>query len=337
MQKVRYEIDPYNRLIVSGSGLRSDLRKFRQVIDGKFKLDGDNNLSYHVKSPLSKCDNLPNQIKLSGEWSLTDDHELRLTLDKSARETFGDRITLQGDILDVGKNSLLFAMTTTTKDDTLSTYVLNIGGSWKADENNRLSFHVRRERGGNDILTFTGAWEVGKGNQIIYKYEKAALRRRKRQTHALMFKGYWDIKDRVRISYVLGRDTDSVFDFEAAAGIFKERYIRYEIGIGAANSRRYPERTVRLFGRWNLKRGSGLVFEAEYGNKATKTMAFGADVKLTDKDTVLFKLKNDIENRNIGIDLELSRKIFKGEGEAFLRALASKGESAIYAGAAWRW
>lgn len=337
MQKVRYELDPHNRLILNETGAKSDLPKFRKVLDGAFKTDENNNLSYHIKAPLSEGDKIPHQIRLSGEWYLTDNHELRLKLDKSGRETFGDQITLQGEILDVNENSLSFAITTTAKEKTRSTYVLNIGGSWKADENNRLSFHVRKEGGKYDILTFTGIWEVNKNHQIIYQYEKAELIRKKRQTRTLTFKGYWDIKDKTRISYVLSQDTDSVFNFKTSTGIFKEDYIQYEIGIGVTNREKQPLRTIKLFGRWNLKKDVGLIFEIEYENNITKAIIFGADAKLTGKDAISFRLKNEMENKDIGINLELSHKIFKGDGEAFLRALASRKESAIYAGAAWRW
>ncbi len=337
MQKVRYEIDPYNRLILDASGMKSDLPKFRTVLDGQFKTNEDNNLIYHVKAPLLRDDKIPHQVKLSGQWTLTDNHELRLTLDKSGRETFGDQITLQGRMLDVKENSLLFAITTVTKENTQSTYVLNIEGSWKSDKKNRLSFHVRKESGKYDILTFTGMWEINKNHQIIYQYEKAELIRKKKEIHILTFKGYWDIKEKTRISYVLSKDTDSVFDFKVSSGIFKEDYIQYEIGIGSTRREKESVQTVKLFGRWSLKKDVGLIFEIEYENNITKAMVFGADVKLTDKDTVSFRLKNDIENKDMGINLELSHKILKGDGEAFLRTLKSRRESSIYAGAAWRW
>lgn len=337
MKKIQYEIDPYNRLVISSDGKKSDLSKFRQVVDGRFKLDEDNNLSYRVKAPLPEDDKVPHQIKLKGEWSLTDDHKLRLTLDGQGRQTFGDQITLQGEILDVNKGSLLFAVTTTTKDHTRSTYVLNLDGAWKADENNRLSFHIKKEGGIYDILTFNAAWEINRDHQIIYQYEKARLIRKKKETHALIFKGYWDIQDAVRISYLLGKSTDPSFDFKTSAGIFKENYIKYELGIGLAGRVDPVRRIITLFGRWSLRKDSGLIFEIECENKKTKQMVFGADVRLTDRDTVLFKLKKDIENRDIGVNLELSHQILKGDGKAFLRLLKSNRESAIYAGAAWRW
>lgn len=337
MQKVRYEIDPYNRIVVQGSGSDNDLPKFRKVLDGRFMTDKNNNLSYRIKTPVREDEGIPNQIMLRGEWSLTDDHELRLTLDKWGRKTFGDEIMLQGEILDVNENSLLFAMTTTTKENTRSTYVLNLGGSWKANGSNRLSFHVRKEKGRYDILTFSGAWEINKNHQIIYQYEKSRLVRKKRETHTLIFKGYWDIKDKMRISYVLSEDSNSRFDFETSAGIFKEGYIKYELGIGLADRTKPLIKTVTLYGRWSLKKDIGLIFEIEYENKNTKAIVFGADAKLTDNDTISFKLKDDTENKDIDVNLELSHKILKGDGEAFLRLLGSCGEGAIYAGAAWQW
>jgi hypothetical protein len=349
MEKIRYEIDPYNRLILGDSGAKSDLPKFRQVIDGQFKIGENNSLSYRVKSPhhslrsgagqapFSSDTQIPYQIKLNGRWSLTDDHELRLTLDGQGRQTFGDQITLQGEILDINESSLLFAVTTTTKEATRSTYLLNLAGIWKADEFNRLSFHIKKESGRYDILTFSGVWEINKNHEIIYQYEKARLIRKKRETHTLIFKGYWDIKEPLRISYLLSAGTDSGFDFNTSAGIFKEGYIKYELGIGSADKVGPVRRVVTLYGKWNMKKNIGLIFEIEYENKKTKAIIFGADARLTDMDTILFKLRNEAENKDIGVSLELSHKILKGDGEAFLRLLKQNSESAVYAGAAWRW
>jgi hypothetical protein len=136
---------------------------------------------------------------------------------------------------------------------------------------------------------------------------------------------------------VLGKGTDSVFDFRVGAGVFKEGRIRYEIGMGLAGRTDPTMRTVTLYGKWNLKKGVGLVFEMAYADKKTREIAFGADASLTDKDTVSFRLRNGVDGRDMDVTLELSRKILKGRGEAFLRLLGSRQESAIYAGAAWRW
>ncbi|MDP3730364.1 MAG: hypothetical protein Q8R14_02435 [Candidatus Omnitrophota bacterium] len=336
MKKIRYEIDPHNSLVTSGSGRRSSLPRFRKVIDGRFKVDENNDLFYHIKAPYPEDEKVPRQIKLKGEWSLTDDHRLRLTLDTWSRATFGDRITLEGEILDVNANSLLFAVTTTSKEGSQSTHLLNLSGIWKADENNRLSFHVKKEGGRYDILTLGGAWQINEGHQIIYQYERARLIRKKKRVHTLIFKGYWDIKDAFRVSYILSKGTDSVFDFKISAGTLKEDRIQYEVGIGAGHRIAPVTRAITLFGRWNLKKDANLSFEIEYEGGKTRSIAFGADAKLTDKDTILFRLKSMVENKDIGMTLELSREILRG-GETFIRALKSGRESALFAGAAWRW
>ena len=337
MQNARYEVDPYNRLIVDDDGRDGDLHKFRQVLDGQFKVDGANNLSYHIKAPLDEDEGAPRQVRLDGEWSLTGNHELRLTLDNEARKTLGDEITLQGQILDAGKDSLIFAMTTKTDSGDETTYVLNLYGWWKADESNRLSFFIRREAGKYNILTFNCAWQINKSHQIIYQYEKSSLVDKKREVHILIFKGHWDIKKRARITYSLGGSSESAFDFQTSAGILKENYIEYEIGIALARNVDPFRRVITLFGRWNLKKDAGLFFEIEYGDGEISAIAFGADARLTDKGTVSFRLKESVDNGDLDMTVELSREILEGDGEAFLRALASKNEVSICAGMAWRW
>lgn len=337
MKKMRYEIDPHNRLVIEETGRGTSIPHFRRVLDGRFKIGKDNRLIYHIKSPLPYDANIPHQVKLKGEWSLTENHDLRLTFDKWGRQTFGDQLTLQGDIIGVDKNSLLFAVTTKTKEGAQSTYILKLEGSWQADKTNRLTFRVNKESGTYDILTLNGIWEINKNHQIVYQYEKAYLARKRKKVHALSFKGYWDIKDKARISYILDKSTDSSFNFRTSLGIFKDDYIKYDIGIGISQKEKPIKRTLTLFGTWQVKKNVGLIFEVGYENKKTHAIMFGADARLTDKDTVLFRLKNDIENKDIGITLELSHKILKGDGEAFLRVLKSKRGSAVSAGAAWRW
>ncbi len=334
MEKVRYEVDPHNRLVIKKTGKKAKLPRFRRVLDGRFKVAKDNTLTYHIKAPVPEDIKAPYQVKLRGKWSLTKNHDLRLTLDKWRRQTFGDQLTLQGDIIDVKKNSLLFALTTRTKDGAQSIYALKLQGSWQADKNNRLTFRVKKGKGEYDILAFDGAWEIGKNYQVVYKYEKTQLITKQKKIHTLIFKGHWDIKDKARISYVIDRNTNSVFNFKTSLGIFKDDYIKYELGIGLSREPKSIKRTITLFGTWKIKKNVGLIFEVEYENKKIHTIVFGAKAKLTAKDTILFKLRNNL-NRKIGAELKLSHKILKGDGQAFLRLLKSRREFAVLAGAGW--
>ncbi len=334
--KITYEIDPYNRLIINQSGKESKLSRFRQVLDGRFKTDANNTVSYYVKAPTPKGADIPYQVKLQGKWALDKDHNLCLTLNKWGRETLGDKLTLQADIIDTSKNSIVFALTTTTKENTQSIYVLKLKGAWQADKNNRLTFRVQKEKGSHDILTFRGAWKINKQHQIIYQYEKAQLIRKRKRIHTLIFQGYWDIKDKGRISYVLDQQSDSIFAFRTSVGIFKDKYIKYEVGIGVARKPKPIKRVLILFGKWKIKKGVGLIFEVEYANKKIHAIVFGAEAKLTAKDSISFKLKNE-QNKGLNAQLQLSRKILKGDGLSFLRFLKSKGESVVTIGAGFRW
>jgi len=64
MEKLRYEIDPHNRLVVGGRKI--PLERFRKVLDGRFKVDKNNILFYHVKTPVAD-ENIPHQFKLKQE------------------------------------------------------------------------------------------------------------------------------------------------------------------------------------------------------------------------------------------------------------------------------
>lgn len=323
MKKIKYEIDPHNRLTIP---------YLRKVLDGRFKTDKNNTLIYHIKAPVLKGVKIPHQVKLQGKWSLTKDHNLLLTLDKWARQTFGDKLTLKGDIIDVNKNSIIFALTTKTKDNKKSIYTLKLKGSWQADKYNRITFDISREKGRHDILTFYGTWKINKKHQIIYKYQKSHLITKTKTTRTLIFKGYWNIKDKAKISYIIDKNSGSILNLKTSLGIFKKNYIKYKLGVGLSNAKR----TIFLYGAWKIKKNLGLLFEIEYDRRKIHAIIFGAKARLTKKDTVTFNIRNSA-NKDTGIKLELSHNILKGDGRAFLRLLASKQQVNIVAGAGFRW
>ncbi|MFH1753234.1 MAG: hypothetical protein ABH875_03530 [Candidatus Omnitrophota bacterium] len=339
MQKIRYETDPHNRLVVKETGKKADVSRFRRVLDGKFKTGPGNSLIYHIKDPAEikgTGPRIPHQIRLKGRWSLTDDHDLRLTLDKRGRQTFGDELVFQGEILDADRNELAFAIATKSKDNIQTTYVIKLEGAWQADKNNRLNFKVKRERQRYDILTFTGAWDIGKNYHITYQYQRSHLIRKRKKTHTITFSGHWNITERAKILYELEGDSRSVFNFITSLGIYEKHSIKYEIGIVLSGKRKEEKRTLALFGRWAIKKGVGVIFEVRYEGKEVQRIVFGAEARLTKRDTISLKLLN--ENRaDTGIEIELSHIMLKGGGRAFLRLLKSQKEAAIYAGAACRW
>ncbi len=334
MRKLRYEIDPYNRLVVHGKDKKSSLPRFRRVLDGKFKVSPGNSLVFHAKTPIRGIPpdhRAPRQLKLRGKWSLTKDHNLKLTLDNWQRQTPGDTLTLQGELIGTESNSILFAVTTRTRENTRSTNILSLQGRWQADKNNRLTFRIKREEGATDILTLTNAWEINKHHRIIYTYRKARLKRKK----TLSFKGHWDITKRNRLIYTLDLKGNSRFDFRTSIGRLYKNYIKYEVGIKRSDKERPVKRVVTLFGAWKIKKGTGLLFEIHYEKGIARAIVFGAEARLTKRDKIRFRLKNEF-GKDLGMHLTLSRKLLKGDGKAFIRLLKSRKESAIYVGMAWR-
>ncbi len=339
MDKLRYEVDPHNRLVVSETGKRLPLTRFRRVFDGRFKAGPNNSLIYHIKAPMYGImpeRKAPHQVKLRGKWSLNKNHDLVLTLDKWRRQRPGDELTLQGQIVAASANAISFSVTTRSEKNIESRNILKLQGRWQADAHNRLTFRVKKGEGKHDSLTFDGIWEVNKKHRIVYRYEKAQLIRKLKLKKTLIFEGHWDIARRNRLSYEISRQAKSAFEFRTDIGVLDKNYIKYRIGIGVSNKKQPIRRVITLFGTWKIKRNIGLLFEIEYEKGKAKTIVFGAKAKLAKKDKVEFKLKNRL-HKDLGLELKLSRKLLKGDGEAFLKLLKSKKEAAIYAGAAWRW
>ena len=339
MQKLRYEVDPHNRLVVSETGEKSDLTRFRRVLDGQFKTGPDSTLIYHIKGPMYGLEaeqGAPHQVKLRGKWSLDKNHDLILTLDKWRRQIPGDEFTLEGEIVSANANSLSFAVTTRSEKNLETKDILKLEGRWQADEHNRLAFRVNKGEGRHDTLTLDGIWEDDDKHRIVYRWEKVKLTRKLRLKKTLLFEGHWDIAGRNRLSYEISRQAKSVFDFRTDIAVLDKNYIKYRVGIGVSGREQPIRQAITLFGTWKIKKNIGLLFEMKYEDGKTKAIIFGADAKLSKRDNVEFKLKNEL-GKDLGLELKLSRRLIKGDGEAFLKLLKSKKESSIYVGAAWKW
>lgn len=337
MIKTRYEIDPDNRLVVIGTDRKTSLPLYRKVVDGRFKLSSDNSLSYLVKSPHGLPSGVPNIIKLRGDWALTKDHDLKLTVERSEDTARRGELVISGSIIDANKGSLLFAITTKSFDGTKTSYGLEFAGLWRADSRNRLTFRMKRESGKSNILTFDGTWETDKNNSILYRYIKRVGVRRSSKVHEIVFKGRWDIAGRTAITYTLDASTNSAFNFRTGVGLFKSDRVAYEIGIGYTNKLRPRLRTIVLYGSWKISNGSGLSFQLETSGGRVYAVNFTADARLTDHDTVIFKLRTGRNANDLGASIELSHQLLSGDGEGFARFLRSRDETAVLLGATTRW
>lgn len=329
-EKISYEIDPHNRLIAKKTGRPSGVTGYRQVLDGKFKIDKSNSLSYHIKK--SGDSDIPQQVKLSGDYSLDKDRNLVLTLNKWNNQVEGNKLIIKGRLLDAKDDELSFTVGTRDSKGNGTIYILKLSGAWQADKYNRLSFNVTREKGAANNLILEGAWKINNNNEIVYTHTKSRLKTKENITNTLTFKGRWDITEKNRISYVLNKKINSQFDFEVGLIRPTKSGLEYKISIGVIPA----AKTLALSGQWKLNKRLGLFLEIPYEGRDVQGIAFGAACKLSENNTLDFKLKNK-RGENIGTSLKISRKILKDQGEAYIQTLKEGKELSLLAGIGFRW
>ena len=339
MKRVKYEIDPYNRLTVSKRD-KGGILKYRLSLDGYFKTGKKNTLQYVIKTPhkYMSGEELPHRINLKGSYVLTENHDILLTLRHSYRQRSKETLLLSGNIVYTKENSLGFAVTTRDSSGGITTRTLKLSGRWKIDDKNRISFLVERGRGQYDTLKFSGSWSVNKNNELEYVYKKTLLKTKEKREHKLTFKGSWEVIDKNRLNYKLGISGDSRFEFKASLArtgfLGRKNFLLYKIGtslkgkIPLHRNARFSVRSIKIFGNWKLTNRTGLVFEVGYSSGRRSHISFGAEVKLNKKDRLLFLLK-DRRNKPLGIEITLKRRFLGDTGLALLKLLASKKERSI--------
>jgi hypothetical protein len=328
--KVRYEVDPHNRLIAKRSGEESTLAKYREILEGRFSIGQGNSLTYHLKKA-SNFD-LPQQIKLSGNWSLDKQHNLVLTLDKWNNQCQGDKLVISGDIISAQANELAFSVMTRDSPGQEHFYLMKFSGLWQADEYNRLTFNLVKENGPPEALTLEGAWEINRKNKLGYNYTKRGLKRKEHKSNTLTFEGYWDIIDKHRIAYIISRQLHWQFDLQVSFEKPLRNSLQYRIGVGVDAK----EKTIKIFGNWKINKKLGVYFETEGGGQKSRAILLTASYKIGKGYGLEVRLRNSL-NQDLGLEARLSKRFFDDQGEVFIRALASKREKAVSAGAGFRW
>ncbi len=254
--RIRYTVDSQNRLYSWLTDSRGRLRGSKRISEGEWRVENNESLVYRLREkgiPPHQRD-----IYFSGIWSLTTNHQLRLTLDRKETGRASDELTLAGAIVIAEKDEIGFAVTTKNEDGVSKVRVLRLSGKWQADEENRLLFLVERASGKHDPLAFQGAWEIGRYHEIIYRYEtwESVKGKRVRQSFALL--GRWEITDRRHLVYRLDKRGKSILQFrvsiETATLRAKKGEIRFQLGAGKTFSRKTDRNPFVLFGKWKLSK-----------------------------------------------------------------------------------
>jgi len=324
-ERIIYEVDPHNRLVVSRPGLSP--AKFRTVVDGTFRIE-KSGLSYHVMKPQGNT--IPQKINLSGNWSLDADHNLAFTFDKWNSGCYGNKLTIKGEVISAKEGSVSFSAATRDAGGKARIYVLTFEGAWRARKDNNIVFKVQRSAGSSDELVFCGGWQI-KNNQILYTYTKRDLKRGLKSEHSFILTGYWQISEKNRLVYVVNKRIGSELEFAVSLAEPVPRGLRYEIGIGVTPAKK----VVKLFGSWKINDSLGVIFEIPYEDGKVRSIFFGAAMRICG-GMIELSLK-DRKGRDLEIRGRFSRRIFDGQGEAYAEALASGGEIGVVAGMGFRW
>ena len=136
----------------------------------------------------------------------------------------------------------------------------------------------------------------------------------------------------------MGGDSESVFHFKGAfqtTSIYaKKGEIRYQAGVDIKG--KHKIQTITLFGKWLLSKDLRLDFEIEYADRKKKTISFGGTYSLSDSADITVNLKSQV-GKPLGIELILTKEIFDGDGDLFLRLEKSLEESKIEGGVKFKW
>ncbi|MDP8299998.1 MAG: hypothetical protein P9L88_08885 [Candidatus Tantalella remota] len=303
----------------------------------KISVDSDNRLllTEATLKPRKKL----RKFLLEGEWSLSDDHHLKIKLRGAKSPYAGKTLRFTGDIQKVDGSSLVFRA---RGSDTLSgmrTSAIELKGVWQADRNNRLVFNVSRSRGMYDVLRFQGAWKVNKRNELSYRYRRTRLKRGVRKLQTLVFKGYWEAgKD--RIVYRVEGNNNSFFAFRAAVqtkSLMASRgKIKYQVGIKYSRGRVYKEivRTVTIFGKWKLNKDLSVRLEVSRVGGKKYSVNFGVEKVVWDNGRLDISLKAS-DGKALGVKVSFN-KPFGSDAEFFFTASRLPKESRLEGGVSIR-
>ncbi len=276
---------------------------------------------------------------VEGNWQITPNHEIQYRRKRrTLHSPLEEEIALKGNLVAAEETGLTLQAWERREGEELISRLLTLRGRWEADARNRLSFLVERQSDRTDRLTLAAGWEVGPSHELLYRTTRRHLKTKERDLHTLTFRGYWDVTEANRLTYVLDRDSDSAFRFR---GTFQSRAlqakagrIRFQIGVQAEGRRRVQ--TVTLFGKWKLSHDLSLEFEVPYGDGAVQGIGFGASFELGARGTITGRLLAR-RGQPLGVELLFTRPFLKGQGEAFARLRRNLDENVAEAGLRVRW
>ncbi len=297
----------------------------------KFTIDASNSLviTQSFKKKHTK------KVVIDGTWTLTPEHDLRFHVLGSDPSDSAKTLIFSGSIENIGGNKLSFRIRDCEGLSGFKTSTVQLTGRWQADKDNRITFHVAKNKGIYDVLRFQGAWQVSRKNEIIYKYKEIARKKRVKKENTLTFKGHWELK-RNKLVYSLQGALNSFFEFKAALRSKSLRasdgVIKYLVGIkySSGKSKRNRKQVVAIHGTWKFGKNLKLGYEVEYSWKNKRTIFFQISELFAKGNVLTLSLRNSAAEP-LGLKLTF-RKAFKDDAELFLTLGKYASESRITGG-----
>jgi hypothetical protein len=335
----------------------SDLIKEAESFEGKWELSPEHEVVYRERR------------------RQTTDRRLQTAANAEIENPVEREVTIKGSLVAAEPDALVISVTTQETANRIVTGLVKLSGKWALDDKNRITFCIKRGLAKYDKLTFQGAWEINDDFQVTYFFETRQVlvgsgRRRRRVTKVsqeLVFDGHWDISEKNRLTYLIGSSAlwplsggaskepacESAFrfrgTFETTSLLAKNGEIRYQAGIEYKTSRGTKKRTTRtitLFGSWKLSDDLSLTFEIETADGRRSEVRFGADLSLKKlqgpgirrllPDEISVDLVSPA-GKPLGLELVLTKDLFEGNVQTFVRFRESIRETAVETGVKIPW
>jgi len=283
----------------------------------RIKTDSGNRLVIYNYSDEVKGER---KLVTDGVWSLTPEHNLKFHILGSDNPLAGKTLIFRGDIERVKAGFLAFRIREHENVLGVRSGTISLKGKWEADKYNRITFDVIKGEGRYDTLTFQGAWNVNRSNEVVYKYRKTQLKTKEREEKILIFRGHWEL-ERARIKYKVEHSSDSSFDFRAVLQSKKlsgrSRELKYTVGITYSRGRafRKVQRIVTIYGNWRLDKDLKVSYEVTYSRGDLRKIEFGV-YKLVGDSSELSLFLADKKGKDLGVRVEFN-KAFSDDAELF--------------------
>ncbi len=301
MQKSHLSLNQRNQLLIKPTKSQTPL-----TVDGKLSLTKNNNLMFSLDAPARwrRIHNLPPKIEFKGKWRLSPDYDLEFHLGQAPHQFKRDCLSLRGKIINGDRDNLTFQVKGYEGRGISRVRFLKLSGVWCADKFNRINFRVSRNQD-SDVIVFKDAWRLNKQQQIVYEYRKAALKSMTSSKSSLTFTGVWQISSNKRLKYILFGDSHSRFDFRVqlqTPNLYpKKGAVKFRIGVGVKKDKlRFRQQTIPIYGAWKFSRRLGVYFESDYSKGRIVRTYFDAEVNLSKKDKIIFRLR-DKQGKSLGI------------------------------------